>query len=140
MFVYRYRHRVRYRECDPMGVVYHTHYVDFFEYTRTEALRELGLPYKSVEDAGIIMPVVDMGLRYRRPAKYDDLLEISASIGEMPRMRLRIDYEVHRAEDQMLLADGHVTLCFVDRERNRPIPAPVAVTDVFAPFFERFPT
>jgi acyl-CoA thioester hydrolase len=137
MYVYQYRHRVRYRECDPMGVVYHAHYVDYFEYTRTEALRELGLPYKALEDAGIIMPVVDMGLRYRKPAKYDDLLEISASISEMPGIRLRIDYQVRRAEDQSLLTDGHVTLCFVDRGRNRPIPAPAEVKEVFGPYFDR---
>jgi len=137
MFTHRYLHRVRYRECDPMGIVYHVHYVDYMEYARTEALRELGLPYKSLEEAGIIMPVVDLALRYRKSALYDDLLEIAAIIREMPRMRMVIDYEIRRADEPAVLVDGHVTLCFVDRRRNRPVPAPVEVTTLFAPYLDR---
>ena len=74
MIRYVYRHRVRYRECDPMGVVYHTHYADYFEAARTEALREIGLAYKTLEEAGVQMPVigprppVPPPRRLRRPA------------------------------------------------------------------------
>lgn len=131
MYVYVYRHRVRYRECDPMGVVYHTHYLDYFEAARTEALRELGLPYRELEEAGIIMPVVDLCVQYKRPARYDDLLEIKAIFEEMPRMRATIQYEVMRAGEATVLTTGQVTLCWVDTTRNRPIPAPPAIIEVF---------
>jgi acyl-CoA thioester hydrolase len=131
MHRYVYRHRVRYRECDPMGVVYHTHYLDYFEAARTEALRELGLAYKRLEEEGIIMPVIDLAVHYKRPAHYDDLLEITASFDRMPKMRVRIHYEVRRAGEPRVLATGHVTLCFVDQRRNRPIPAPPAVEALF---------
>lgn len=132
MFEYVYRHRVRYRECDPMGLVYHTHYIDYFEASRTEALRAMGLAYKDLEASGVIMPVVDLAVHYRRPARYDDLLEITSRIAEVPSSRVRIDYEVRRAGEPAVLVTGHVTLCFVDAARNRPIRAPEPVAQVFA--------
>jgi acyl-CoA thioester hydrolase len=129
MLTYRHLHRVRYRECDPMGRVYHTHFVDHFEAARTEALRTLGLAYKDLEASGIVMPVIDLAVQYKRPAFYDDMLEISLALGEgVPRARLRIDYEVRRLDEAPLLAVGHVTLCFFDVERRRPNPAPPQVT------------
>jgi acyl-CoA thioester hydrolase len=132
MLTYRHLHRVRYRECDPMGRVYHTHFVDHFEAARTEALRTLGLAYKDLEASGIVMPVIDLAVQYKRPAFYDDMLEISLALGEgVPRARLRIDYEVRRLDEAPLLAIGHVTLCFFDVERRRPIPAPPLVTSAF---------
>ena len=131
MFIYRYRHRVRYRECDPMSVVYHTHYLDYFEAARTEALREMGLPYKMLEDQGIIMPVVDLAVQYKFPAHYDDLLEITTLFAEVPRVRVPISYEVRRVDEPHILVTGHVTLCFFDQARNRPIPIPESVRTLF---------
>lgn len=123
-------HRVRYRECDPMGVVYHTHYLDWFEEARTEALREAGLPYSELEEDGFIMPVVDLAVKYRQPVRYDDLVEIRTHLrDEVPRMRLRIDYEVFHGDS--LCVTAHVTLCFVDVRRSRPIPAPDRVQQAF---------
>lgn len=128
MYTYRYEHRVRYRECDPMGVVYHTHYLDYFEAARTEALRNLGIAYRDVEDSGIIMPVVNLDVQYKRPACYDDLLDIVTRFETMPSVRVPITYAVHRNDAPSdVLATGQVTLCFMDAERRRPTrpPAPV---------------
>ena len=130
-YVYPYSHRVRYRECDPMGVVYHTHYLDYFEAGRTEALRDLGLPYRSLEDEGIIMPVVEANVRYRGPARYDDLLVVEVTFEEAPSVRVPIEYTVHRRDEDEVLVTGHTTRCFMDAERRRPIAAPDAVTDAF---------
>lgn len=107
-----------------MGLVYHGHYVDYFEVARTEMLRELGLAYKQIEEAGIIMPVVDLQIKYHAPAFYDDLLSIAARVQEPPEMRANIDYLVRREGEERILTSGHVTLCFLDRERNRPVRAP----------------
>jgi acyl-CoA thioester hydrolase len=131
MYTYRHYHRVRYRECDPMSIVYHTHYLDYFEAARTEALREMGLPYKTLEDNGIIMPVVDLGVQYKQPARYDDLLEIKTLFDEVPRVRVPIRYEVRRVDESQILVTGHVTLCFFDQARNRPIPIPDPVRELF---------
>lgn len=133
MVTFTYHHRVRYRECDPMGVVYHAHYIDYFEYSRTEALRAWGLPYRAIEDSGVQMPVVDIGIQYRRPAHYDDLLGITCTVDELPRSRIYIRYEVTRIEpyEETPLATGHVTLCFLDVKRKRPVAVPSAVREVF---------
>ncbi len=134
MLSFEYRHRVRYRECDPMGVVYHTHYLDYFEAARTEALRSLGLPYAELERTGIHMPVIDLSIKYRRPARYDDELVIRTSFPDVaPIARVQIDYVVHRApEPDVTIATGSVSLCFVDAETGRPTRAPRQVRDVFA--------
>lgn len=131
MVEYVYQHRVRYRECDPMGIVYHAHYVDYFEAARTEALREFGFPYRRLESSGIIMPVVDLQVKYHSPAYYDDLLDVVARFDGIPSIRVPIDYEVRRRGDETLLVTGRVTLCFVDQARNRPIRAPEPIRAVF---------
>lgn len=131
MFVYTHLHRVRYRECDPMGVVYHTHYLDYFEASRTEGLRELGIAYKTLEDEGIRMPVIDLAVQYKRSAQYDDLLEIKTVFEGVPSTRIRIDYEVRRQGEPDLLVAGHVTLCFFDAARNRPVVAPDRIRRLF---------
>ena len=126
-----HRHRVRYRECDPMGVVYHTHVLDWFEAARTEALREAGLPYRELEDRGIIMPVVEATVRYHASVLYDDLVEVEA-VFQAPRVRVPIDYAVRRVDEDDVLISGRVTLCFVDPKRGRPVAAPDAVRALFA--------
>ena len=129
---YLHRHRVRYRECDPMGVVYHAHVVDWFEAARTEALREAGLPYRELEESGVIMPVVDLSVKYHASVFYDDLVEVEASFPSVG-VRLPIDYAVRRAGEEKVLISGRVTLCFVDRERGRPVAPPDRVRAVFDP-------
>jgi acyl-CoA thioester hydrolase len=122
-----YEHRVRYRECDPMGVVYHTHYLDWFEAARTEALRARGLAYKSLEDAGILMMVTDATLRYHRPARYDDVVEVETTFAETDGPRIPIDYAVRRQGAPRVLVSGRVVLCCVSRATMRPMPLPDAV-------------
>lgn len=128
---YVHTHRVRYRECDPMGVVYHTHALDWFEAARTEALRRAGVAYKSLEDDGIIMPVVEARLRYHASAHYDDLLKIEARFVEVPHVRVPVDYAVRRAGEEAVLISGRVTLCFLDTTRGRPTSAPDRVREAF---------
>lgn len=139
MIEHRYRHRVRYRECDPMGVVYHTHFVDHFEAARTEALRAHGLAYRELEEAGIIMPVVELNVRFLRPAYYDDLIEVHVRFPHPPSVRVTTEYTVRRLEpqrDEAALATGTVVLCFLDRERGRPMLAPEQVQKVFAGHYD----
>ena len=129
---YVHRHRVRYRECDPMGVVYHAHVLDWFEAARTEALRAAGLPYAELEAGGVVIPVVDVAVRYHASVRYDDLVEVEAVFPEPPRVRLPVDYAVRRSGEDAVLVSGRVTLCFVDRERGRPVAAPTLVREAFA--------
>ena len=132
MLEFTHVHRVRYRECDPMGVAYHTHYLDYFEAARTEMLRSFGVTYREIEEGGIIMPVVDAAIKYLRPAKYDDLLHIrTLTPDEISGVRIHFTYEVSNATTNVLLATGNTTLCFVDRETGRPVRAPESFTGCF---------
>jgi acyl-CoA thioester hydrolase len=132
MIHYTHHHRVRYRECDPMGVVYHTHYLDYFEAARTEALRDFGLAYRDLEEEGIIMPVTKVDVRYHRPARYDELLEIRTIFPDIPETRVSIDYEVYATERAPQLVSGRVELCFVNRSSRRPIAPPESIKEVFS--------
>jgi acyl-CoA thioester hydrolase len=135
-YTYPHEHRVRYRECDPMGVVYHTHYLDFFEVGRTEALRHAGVRYRDLEDEGIIMPIVGVEVQYHGPARYDDLLIVDVHFTQMPTVRVPIDYTVRRDGEDEALVTGHTTLCFMDAEARRPVRPPPAVRDAFAPLLD----
>ena len=131
MLTYVHRHRVRYRECDPMGVVYHTHYLDWFEAARTEGLRAAGLAYRDLEAAGVLTPVVEATVRYHGAARYDDEVEVEVTIAAPPRARVVTDYVVRRAGEARPVATGRVVLAFLDAARRRPIPAPAAVRALF---------
>ena len=126
------QHRVRYRECDPMGYVYHTHYLDWFEEARTEALRDMGLAYASIEADGIIMPVVDLALKYRKAARYDELVDVVTRVERsVPTTRVRFEYVASEAQTGDVLVSGHVTLCFFDPSRGRPVRAPERIASLF---------
>ena len=114
-----------------MGVVYHTHYLDYFEAGRTEALRSLGIRYRDLESSGIIMPVVDVEVKYQAPAHYDEVIVVDVRFDDIPHVRVPIDYEVRRRDESDTIVRGHTTLCFMDAERRRPISAPDAVREAF---------
>ena len=135
-YTYSHEHRVRYRECDPMGVVYHTHYLDIFEVGRTEALRDAGVRYRDLEAEGIIMPVVEVEVQYHGPAYYDDLLVVDIHFAQRPTVRVPIDYTVHRKGETDTLVTGHTTLCFMDAEQRRPTRPPDRVREAFAPLLD----
>jgi len=118
-----------------MGVVYHTHYLDYFEAGRTEALRELGVRYKDLEANGIIMPVVEVDVRYRGPAYYDDVIVVEVSFEDRPSVRVPIEYTVTREGENETLATGHATLCFMDADRRRPVRPPNAIRSAFEDAF-----
>jgi len=136
-YTYTHEHRVRYRECDPMGVVYHTHYLDFFEVGRTEALRDAGVRYRDLEAQGIMMPVVNVEVDYHGPAYYDDLLLVGVHFEQPPTVRVPIDYTVRRDGEDDVLVTGHTTLCFMDAEQRRPTRAPASVREAFAAVVEQ---
>lgn len=135
MFTTQTQLRVRYGETDQMGVVYHGNYALYFEIARTEALRQIDVTYRSLEENGIMMPVVNLTVNYKKPAKYDDLLTIKSFFKVMPTVKTIIDYEVFNESDE-LLCTGQTTLVFVDMKTNKMIRCPQNLMEIFAPFFE----
>ena len=117
MFSSEVKIRVRYGETDRMGYVYYGNYAEYFEVARVEALRELGLNYKDVEDSGIMLPVYTFNIKYFKPAFYDDLLTIKTTIKEIPQARITFEYETYN-EKKELLNKGETVLVFIDIKSN----------------------
>ena len=115
--------RVRYGETDQMGYVYYGKYAEYFEVGRAEMIREIGIPYKLVEEKGIFMPVAELKINYKMPGRYDDLLRIRTSVPELPRSSFPTRYEVFN-EENTLLVTGEVKLAFFHREKLRPVRVP----------------
>jgi acyl-CoA thioester hydrolase len=117
------RIRVRYGETDQMGVVYHANYLVYFEVGRTELIRERGFSYAELEREGVRLPVVEAAVRFRGPARYDDLLVLETRLVEVGAARLRFDYRLRLGEGDHLLAEGHTVLASVDPQgRPRRLP------------------
>lgn len=108
--------RVRYQETDQMGVVYHSNYLVWFEVGRTALIRELGLSYGGLEKKGIILPVIEANCQYKSPARFEDVVRIETSIGELSPAKIRFNYRAVRETDDKLLASGHTLHMWVNRE------------------------
>ena len=108
------RIRVRYAEVDRMGVVHHSRYWVYFEMGRTELLRACGGNYREMEEEGLRIVVVKADCRYRRPARYDDVLRVQTTVAQVSAARIEHEYHVRR--DGELLAVGHVTLAVIDSD------------------------
>jgi acyl-CoA thioester hydrolase len=98
--------RVLMADTDAMGIVYHANYLRWFEVGRCELIRAAGLSYAQMEASGQSLPVVDARLRYRAPARYDDVLDIQATVIELGRVKLSFGYRILRAHDATLICEG----------------------------------
>ena len=105
--------RVRYAETDRMDVVYHSNYLVWFETARILMLDEIGIPYLEIEARDLRLPVLTVSAEYKRPARFDDRLEIHLFMRDKPRARLRFDYEVRHGDT--LLATGSTSHGFMDK-------------------------
>ena len=116
--------RVRYAETDQMGVVYYANYYIYFEIGRVEHMRQLGVSYREMEiqDDSFIM-VAESNCRYRRPAKYDDVLIIRTRVSEVRRRTIRFGYEILNGVTGELLSTGE-TLHVVCDGQGRPKALP----------------
>jgi acyl-CoA thioester hydrolase len=129
--------RVNYSETDQMGVVYHARYLVWLDVARCEHLRLSGMSYRELEQAGLRLAVSELAIRYRQPARYDDLIRIRCWVREVASRRVDFGYAVEHAEDQRLLATASTRLLALDigmalarlPERVRhvlhPIPDPI---------------
>ncbi len=115
--------RVRYGETDKMGIVYYGNYATYLEQGRTEWLRDMGFSYKWMEDNGIHLPVVELNIKYKAPARYDDVLTITTSLKKIPTYRIDFIYKIHNQEGQLLIT-GETSLVFVNSITNKLQKAP----------------
>jgi acyl-CoA thioester hydrolase len=123
-FVAETRVRVRYAETDQMGVVYHANYLIWFEVGRVEYIRQLGLDYKSMErEEGCGIAVVDVSVRYKAPARYDDELVVQTRLIAARGALIRFGYRIVRAADGLSLCEGETVHVVVDGDmKKRSLP------------------
>jgi acyl-CoA thioester hydrolase len=127
--------RVRYGETDKMGYLYYGNYAQYYEVARVEALRNLGISYKQMEDEGIMLPVLDLHSTFVKPAHYDELLTVKVTMTSLPSVRVHFDYEITN-EQQEIINYGKTSLVFFDQKRRRPCRAPEDMLEKLRPFFE----
>jgi acyl-CoA thioester hydrolase len=105
--------RVRYAETDRMGLLHHANYLVYFEQARTELLRSQGLTYRDLEDQGFFLVITSVEVKYKSPAKYDDVLSIKTTVARTTPVRIDHTYEV--TCEGRLVAEAKTTLACVDR-------------------------
>ena len=121
--------RVRYAETDAMGIAHHSNFVIWLEMGRVAFLDELGFPYREVEKRGVLLVVTQVGVKYRRPAVFDDEIILTTRLGALKSRLVRFEYALERASDSALLAEGFTEHIATDFEK-RTVPIPQYLRDV----------
>ncbi|KAB2908320.1 MAG: acyl-CoA thioesterase [Ignavibacteriales bacterium] len=126
--------RIRYADTDQMKYVYNGKYLEFFEVGRTELIRDLGMSYKSFEEAGYMLPLYDAYVKYHSPAFYDEVIEIESTLNQKPMARLRIDYTI-RVGDRVI-ATGYTQHAFISAETGKPTRSPEIFNKLIDKYFK----
>ncbi len=134
MFTHSTKLRVRYGETDQMGYMYYGNYAEWYEVGRVEMLRSLGMSYQSMEDSGIMMPVLELKCKYIKPAFYDQEITIKVTIEKMPGIRIHFLYELYNEKEELINL-GETTLVFVDIAKNKPCMPSDEFLNKMKPYF-----
>lgn len=121
--------RVRYSETDQMRVVYHGNYAQYFEMGRVEWLRNKGVSYKWMEENGIMLPVVSLTMKYKKPARYDEVLTLKTVLKNQSNVKIEFDYELYNEAGELLTIANSI-LVFVDMKSGRPMSPPEYILEL----------
>lgn len=111
--------RVSYSDTDQMGFVHHSNYLKYYESARWNLFRHLGIPYREIEETGVLLPVVDVKIQYIKPAFYDQKLLIETTVVELKGPKLVFNYKLFN-EEKELINTGTTTLAFVNVHSKKP--------------------
>jgi acyl-CoA thioester hydrolase len=131
---FRHRIRVRWSECDQQGVVFYPHYLAWFDVAMTEILRAGGLPYGEMVASGADMVVAETGVRYRASARFDDEIDLVATVMRLGSTSITTALAVERVADGALLAEGELRHVFVDPRTMATRELPGSVRAALEPF------
>lgn len=126
---------INYYELDGMNVVHHSNYIRYMEEARIYLLDKIGLPYKKIEDNGIMIPVLEVNYKYKLPARFGDVIVIKVNIDEFDGIKLKIKYEIKNKETGKILGTGETKHCFTN-SNMRPISLK-KVNKEFCAIFEK---
>lgn len=129
--------RVRYADTDKMQFVYNGKYLEYFEVGRTELLRSCGLAYSQVENQGYQLPLLEAGVKYHSPGKYDDVLLIEARVNELYSSKVHIEYRITREGTGELIAEGFTTHIFIRSDTKKAVRPPKIYIDSLKKYFDK---
>lgn len=135
MYIHETKIRVRYGETDTMGYVYYGNYANYYEVARTDMIRTAGMTYRSMEDSGILLPVVHLECHFLKPARYDDLLTIRTTLRNMPSAKIEFDYEIFNEAGEKI-NEGNTRLVFTNDKTRRPTRPPEELIKALKPYFD----
>lgn len=115
--------KVRYVETDQMGFVHHSNYAQYLEIARLEWLNKLGISYKWMEENGVMLPVYNLNITYKKSALFDDELTIVTTLQKIPTVRIVFDYEIFNKKKE-LLTKASTELIFVNTKTGKPMRCP----------------
>ncbi len=127
MIHHDYHVKVYYRDIDQMGIVYYSRYLEYFESARTELLASIELDVTSIETLGVYLPVVHADCHYLEGAQFEDNLIVRTAIRELPKLRLEIEYEIVRQNENKVLVKGSTTHVFISKKSQKPVRPPAQV-------------
>ncbi len=118
---------VRYSETDQMSFVYHGNYVKYFEMGRIAWLNKLGFSYKKMEEDGILLPVIDIKINFKKSALFDDKLILKTKLVREPSYMIEFEYKIIKNDD--LITSGYTKLIFLNSKTNRPMRCPNSIIE-----------
>ena len=110
-----FERKINYYETDMMGIVHHSNYVRFLEEARVQHLNEIGLPYKKIEDSGVLIPVLSTKCEYKYPARFDDIIVINLEMTEFNGVKMKLKYTITNKENGNIVAVCETAHCFTDK-------------------------
>lgn len=126
--------RVRYAETDAMGVVHHAAYVPWLEVGRVNLLRAAGAPYGDIEARGLLVVLADLQVRYRAPARFDDVIEVQTSLIALKSRQLAFRYRVLLVEQGVVCVEGMTSHIVVQRATMKPVVFPEDLHAILVPW------
>lgn len=122
--------RIRYDEVDKMGYVYHGNYAKYYHLGRTELLRKIGICDNALERENIILPVIEMSMKFIKPVFYDETITVSTSLIEEPRSRMKFSHKIYN-QNQEIVNEAYSTVAFVEENTRKPVRVPETISGKF---------
>ena len=123
MIEHEYKFRVSYPDTDKMGTMHHANYVKYYEAARWELFRSIGVPYDSVEEAGVMCPVIRMNFRFIKTTRYDELLTVKTTLKTLKGVRIWFTYNLYNEQNE-LINEAETELAFVGKDNWKPCAPP----------------
>ena len=117
----------RYSETDSMSYVHHSNYLKYYEIGRLAWFKNIGFSYKKLEDKGIILPVIRTNITFRRPAYFEDELDLQTTLISEPSYSIEFNYKIFKKTE--LINEGYTKLIFLNKKTNKPIRCPKKIID-----------